>query len=489
MKTKDILIILAAAVAGWAIIASHTNYLDSGDSFGTQSATEDQIKSVQPRHVFQKQEDKAREPQIRSNKPEKFDGWEWVREEDLWEVNDLLKEEQKSVNPVYVFSRLNKDRPQSERTARNDDTMDNDTMWRSDVSTIRGKEANDNNYIQNDAQKNWSTWSSWVAWTKIVQPAWTLLASHLKDLWSQSFSTTSTKDFLEAMYKKLETYSTTKQQNMLIVMLEKVLSSNYDRLKSAWVNVDEVTVNMIDALWVLWVSVDMQVKRDQKTTTSWNGGKASTFKMEVIEWWVRSGQEWTTRSPTPTPATTREPEKPQVEQEAKQEEKKEEVKEEVKEDVKTDSDTETDSDTTNTSNTASTSNLPSNIQQAEQEKENLSQWSELIYVATWKTIEWVTFTAWATWTATNKLISRKSNIYAEFSWLPDLPANLFYEGRVVRENPSDVMSTWELQFSNGKRTNSFTSRWNLSDYSQYVLTIEKKDGNEDPGEHIFEGKF
>lgn len=433
MKTKHIVTALSVAIL-WAAVVTYTRHYVPGEWITIQSATQDQINSVQPRYVFEKAKQDGWKPRVKPDKPEGFDGWEGPTEEELDEYRGGLREEQKTVNPIYVFTRLNKDKPQKKKIAKEANNKN------SGVSTIKGKEADENNYIKNDAQINW------VPGKDDSQKTWTssLLNDHIASLNTTTFSTKNTKVFLEVLYKKLSKHWLEKQQNILIAILKSTLFDNYDRLKNAWVDIDEVTTNVVDALWELWVWVDIQVKRE----IWWSGTTASSsFKM---------GIERTTGIPSTTDSDS-----------GKEKENKK---------------TETTSDTTKTVSEA-------DMKKAQEQKEALSTWSELKFVAQWKDINWVSFSSIASWIATNKLVSRKSQVYAEFIWLPDLPDTMFYEGWIVRWSPSNVVSTWEVKKSNGKRTNSRSSRWNLSDHEQYILTLEKRDGNSAPADHIFEGKF
>ena len=79
-------------------------------------------------------------------------------------------------------------------------------------------------------------------------------------------------------------------------------------------------------------------------------------------------------------------------------------------------------------------------------------------------------------------------LHAGFENLADPIADDFYEGWLVRQNPFDFISTWELvKKEDGYYHDHFESSSDYSDYSFYVLTLEPNDGNPAPAEHIFEG--
>ncbi len=77
--------------------------------------------------------------------------------------------------------------------------------------------------------------------------------------------------------------------------------------------------------------------------------------------------------------------------------------------------------------------------------------------------------------------------------LPEIDREaFFYEGWLLRKVPFDFFSTGEMV------TNSlgeFVLEWegplgeNFNDYTKVVITLEARDGNPDPAQHILEGEF
>ena len=78
-------------------------------------------------------------------------------------------------------------------------------------------------------------------------------------------------------------------------------------------------------------------------------------------------------------------------------------------------------------------------------------------------------------------------LHAKMENLPHPEQGYFYEGWVVRSEPLSVISTGEATRSFGKYYNGFTSDQDLTDHTQYVLTLEPDDGDPAPAEHILEG--
>lgn len=76
-----------------------------------------------------------------------------------------------------------------------------------------------------------------------------------------------------------------------------------------------------------------------------------------------------------------------------------------------------------------------------------------------------------------------------FSDLSDPEDTDFYEGWLVRSDPSDVISTGRVEKVDDSYVNNYKSEDNLSDYDQYVLTLEPDDGDEAPADHVLEGIF
>jgi hypothetical protein len=76
-------------------------------------------------------------------------------------------------------------------------------------------------------------------------------------------------------------------------------------------------------------------------------------------------------------------------------------------------------------------------------------------------------------------------LIASFENLPELEEGYFYEGWVVRNDPLSVVSTGEL---NGSE-NVYADADDLTDHTQYVLTIEPDDGDPAPADHVLQGTF
>ncbi|SRR3989338_364677 len=96
-------------------------------------------------------------------------------------------------------------------------------------------------------------------------------------------------------------------------------------------------------------------------------------------------------------------------------------------------------------------------------------------------------------TAVRRLVSDDEFIHTIKSQLPIIdPAVSFYEGWLVRTVPYGFFSTGEMVVSD---EGQFVLEWkgnSPADYSGYdkvVITIEARDGNPDPSEHILEGVF
>lgn len=76
-----------------------------------------------------------------------------------------------------------------------------------------------------------------------------------------------------------------------------------------------------------------------------------------------------------------------------------------------------------------------------------------------------------------------------FQELPEPEGSDFYEGWVVRKSPLSVISTGKAEIQDLNYVNNFTSTEDLTDHTQYVLTLEPDDGDPAPAEHILEGNF
>lgn len=78
---------------------------------------------------------------------------------------------------------------------------------------------------------------------------------------------------------------------------------------------------------------------------------------------------------------------------------------------------------------------------------------------------------------------------ATFENLPDPEGTDFYEGWIVRNSPSSVISTGVAEKENGVYTNMYSSGQDLTDHDFYVLTLEPDDGDPAPAAHILEGNL
>jgi len=117
----------------------------------------------------------------------------------------------------------------------------------------------------------------------------------------------------------------------------------------------------------------------------------------------------------------------------------------------------------------------------------------LEHVAIGETIRWISFDGSETGKAMTKTLVMESlpeqyrtNVYAEFMNLPDAWSENFYEGWAVRKEPFDFVSTGELMMKDGVYVNDWTSNNDYSEYTHYVLTLEPRDNDPAPAEHIFE---
>ncbi len=105
------------------------------------------------------------------------------------------------------------------------------------------------------------------------------------------------------------------------------------------------------------------------------------------------------------------------------------------------------------------------------------------------TFESIKFTGDSSGTAYAEFENGQYKLYADFKNLPTLPDNLFYEGWIISDT-SGVISSGELTLENGLYINQFSDNRDLSDASQYVLTIEPRDGNPKPAAgHIVDVDF
>lgn len=109
----------------------------------------------------------------------------------------------------------------------------------------------------------------------------------------------------------------------------------------------------------------------------------------------------------------------------------------------------------------------------------------LTLVSAGKTIRWVSYSwqeEWIVW-------KDGMRIYATFYNLPDPEPDNFYEWRIVRPSPLDVISTWVVYKEWDVRVNDRTSDFNLDNHTKYVLTLEPNDDDPAPADHIFDGEI
>lgn len=86
--------------------------------------------------------------------------------------------------------------------------------------------------------------------------------------------------------------------------------------------------------------------------------------------------------------------------------------------------------------------------------------------------------------------SKRYELSATFSDLPELEDDFFYEGWVVRKEPLRVISTGALEREDADTwSNVFTSDDDLTDHTTYILTLEPDDGDPAPAEHVLEGEL
>ncbi len=83
--------------------------------------------------------------------------------------------------------------------------------------------------------------------------------------------------------------------------------------------------------------------------------------------------------------------------------------------------------------------------------------------------------------------TNKYTLHVTFKNLPALENEDFYEGWIVRKNPTSVLSTGETEIKDGTHINVFTADEDLTDHDFYVLTLEPNDGDPAPDKHILEG--
>gem|GEM_PF-1654060 len=107
-----------------------------------------------------------------------------------------------------------------------------------------------------------------------------------------------------------------------------------------------------------------------------------------------------------------------------------------------------------------------------------------------QTIDGTTFSGLETGMASLITSAQGTSVYAIFDNLTALNANQFYEGWIVDTSGATPVpqSTGELEFdSNGDYVNHFTSTTNFEDHTLYVLTVEPRDGDPAPADHVVRG--
>jgi len=104
------------------------------------------------------------------------------------------------------------------------------------------------------------------------------------------------------------------------------------------------------------------------------------------------------------------------------------------------------------------------------------------------TLEDVTDEGTATGEVTATVYSDESyELTATFTDLADPEEGYFYEGWLVRDDPSSVLSTGRAEKEGDNYVNTFQSEENLSDHTEYVLTLEPDDDDPAPADHVLEG--
>lgn len=75
-----------------------------------------------------------------------------------------------------------------------------------------------------------------------------------------------------------------------------------------------------------------------------------------------------------------------------------------------------------------------------------------------------------------------------FENMPLAGEDAFYEGWIVTPDGSSVISTGELvREAEGMYSNAYSDTTDLTDHTLYVLTLEPRDGDPAPAEHVLEG--
>lgn len=108
-------------------------------------------------------------------------------------------------------------------------------------------------------------------------------------------------------------------------------------------------------------------------------------------------------------------------------------------------------------------------------------------VTEWKTIRGVVFNDTETWSASNSTTETGNHVYAMFEYLPDAWPDNFYEGWIVRMSGwLSVLSTGELIMKDGVYVNDWSTIDNIDDHTFYVLTLEPRDNDPAPADHVLE---
>lgn len=102
-------------------------------------------------------------------------------------------------------------------------------------------------------------------------------------------------------------------------------------------------------------------------------------------------------------------------------------------------------------------------------------------------IRWVSFDGSEIWRANSTTSEDGTRVYAEFEGLSDAGSDNFYEGWIVRQSWwLSVLSTGELTENNGIMINDRSTSDDISDHTFYVLTLEPRDNDPAPADHILE---
>lgn len=80
-------------------------------------------------------------------------------------------------------------------------------------------------------------------------------------------------------------------------------------------------------------------------------------------------------------------------------------------------------------------------------------------------------------------------LYATFENLPEIDSNeYFYEGWLVA--PGSVVSTGNATMDeNAQYANTYQGSIDMTDHTRYILTLEPRDGDPAPADHVVEGDF